>query len=316
MDLNLLTALDALLAAGSVSGAAQRMHLSPPAMSHTLARIREALGDPILVRAGRRLVPTPRALALREPVRRLVAEASDLMRGRDAPPLATLAREFTIRAPVGMGIVYGAELLEALREQLPRASLRFIPDSEGDPYALREGRIDLDVGAHVDRGPEVLTALLFEQQAAGVVKAGHPLLGARITPKRFAAQEHVAITQRPGQREAVDLALEASGVARRRVLTVPSAYGALLAAAQSSLVACVPEMIARSVESALDLVVFRLPVPVPTEPVVQAWHPRDEVDPAHRHLRACVAGIPQRTTYGPLTRRTRTANQALVALTK
>lgn len=79
MDLNLLVALDALLSAGSVNGAAERMHLSAPAMSHTLARIRVALDDPILVRAGRKLVPTPRASAMREAVRRLVAEAKDLL---------------------------------------------------------------------------------------------------------------------------------------------------------------------------------------------------------------------------------------------
>lgn len=152
MDLNLLTALDALLSTGSVSGAAQRMHLSAPGMSHTLARIREALGDPILVRAGRKLIPTPRANALREPVRRLVAEASELMRPGSGVPLAMIEREFTVRAPEGMGIVYGAALLEAIREEVPLVRLRFVPESESDALALRDGRIDLDVGALVDRG--------------------------------------------------------------------------------------------------------------------------------------------------------------------
>src|SRR5882762_6467022 len=147
MDLNLLTALDALLSTGSVNGAAQRMHLSAPAMSHTLARIREALGDPILVRAGRKLLPTPRANAMREPVRRLVAEARDLMQPGSAVPLAMIEREFTVRAPEGMGIIYGTALLEAMHEKIPLARLRFVPESESDASALRDGRIDLDVGA-------------------------------------------------------------------------------------------------------------------------------------------------------------------------
>ncbi|MCB4362429.1 LysR family transcriptional regulator [Hydrogenophaga taeniospiralis] len=312
MDLNLLTALDALLSTGSVSGAAQRMHLSAPAMSHTLARIREALGDPILVRAGRKLIPTPRANALREPVRRLVAEARDLMQSGHGVPLAMIEREFTVRAPEGMGIVYGAALLEAMREEIPLVRLRFVPESESDASALREGRIDLDVGALVDRGPEIRTSLLYEQHIVGVVKAGHPLLKTGITPKRFASQQHVAITQRGQIRESIDILLGEVGIARKPVLTVPSAYGALMAAARSSLVACVPEPLARTVAPALGLEIFKLPVAVPSEQVVQAWHPRDEVDPAHRHLRECVTSVSKQGAFGPLSRRALAAHRALL----
>jgi DNA-binding transcriptional LysR family regulator len=193
MDLNLLAALDALLNTGSVNDAAKRMHLSAPAMSHTLARIRVALDDPILVRAGRKLVPTPRANAMRESVRRLVAEAKDLMQPGNAVSLGQIDREFTLRAPEGMGIVYGTTLLEAMRESMPLIRLRFVPESESDASALRDGRIDLDVGVLTDRGPEIQTSLLYEQHIVGVVKAGHPLLGSRMTPKRFASQLHVAI---------------------------------------------------------------------------------------------------------------------------
>jgi len=181
MDLNLLAALDALLSTQSVNGAAERMHLSAPAMSHTLARIRVALDDPILVRAGRKLVPTPRASAMRESVRRLVAEAKDLMRPGSGVPLAEIEREFTIRAPEGMGIVYGAALLEAMHKSMPLIRLRFVPESESDASALRDGRIDLDVGVLIDRGPEIQTSLLYEQHVVGVVKAGHPLLSSRMT---------------------------------------------------------------------------------------------------------------------------------------
>lgn len=313
MDLNLLTALDALLSTGSVNGAALQMHLSAPAMSHTLARIRDALGDPILVRAGRKLIPTPRANALREPVRRLVAEARTLMEPGGGVPLGMIERQFTVRAPEGMGIVYGAALLEAMRKEIPLARLRFVAESEGDSLALRDGRIDLDVGALVDRGPEIQTSLLYEQRIVGVVRTGHPLLEARITPKRFALQQHVAITQRGRMRESIDVSLDEVSAARRPVLTVPSAYGALMAAARSTLVACVPEPLARTVAPALGLEVFKLPVAVPSEQVVQAWHPRDEVDDAHRHLRECVASLSKEAAFGPLTRRALDAHRALLA---
>lgn len=300
LDLNLLAALDALLSTGSVSAAAQRMNLSPPAMSHALARIRDALGDPVLVRAGRKLVPTPRAVELREPVRRVVAEARELMQPGGESALERMRREFVVRAPEGAGIVYGTSLLALLHKTVPLATLRFIPESDSDAMALREGRIDLDIGTVHDRGPEIQTSPLYEQQLVGVVKAGHPLLAARVTLKRFAGEPQVAITQRGRALEPLDLLLAEAGVARRVVLSVPSAYGALMSAARSDLVACVPDHMARSVGVALGLVAFKLPVAVPVEQVVQAWHPRLDADTAHRCLRLCVAELPASTAFGPL----------------
>jgi DNA-binding transcriptional LysR family regulator len=289
-----------LLSTGSVSAAAERMHLSAPAMSHTLARIRQALGDPVLVRAGRKLIPTPRAQAMREPVRRLIADARLLMQPDGGVPLARLEREFTVRAPEGMGIVYGATLLAALRRELPLASLRFVPESDSDAMALREGRIDLDVGTLFDKGPEIQTSLLYEQRIVGVVKSGHELLATRITPKRFAAQQHVAVTRRGKSAEPMDSLLAAHGCTRQVALTVPSAYGALMAAARSTLVACVPEPLARTVAASLGLEIFRLPVDVPVEQVLQAWHPRDAADLAHGWLRDCVEMVSRDTHFGPL----------------
>lgn len=313
LDLNLLVALDALLATGSVTAAAQRMHLSAPAMSHTLARIRTALEDPILVRAGQKLVPTPRAEELREPVRRLIGEAVALMQPGGRLDLAQVQREFIVRAPEGMGIVYGAALLAEIQREIPLATLRFVPESESDSMALREGRIDLDVGIVQDAVPEVKTAPLYAQRIVGVAKAGHGMLAARVTPKRFTAEQHVSIAQRGRNKEPVDLLLADAGCARRIVLTVPSAYGALMAAARSSLVACVPEPLARTVASGLGLEIFKLPVAVPVEQVVQAWHPRVDADPAHQCLRRCVGALSERTTFGPLGRRAVAGHQALLS---
>ncbi|RQP23002.1 LysR family transcriptional regulator [Piscinibacter terrae] len=290
LDLNLLIALDALLTAGSVSGAAHRMHLSTPAMSHTLARIRKALGDPILVRAGRRLVPTPRALELREPVRRLIDQARALISPvDDSASLTQLRRDFVVRAPDGIAIIRGAMLLEALNRGMPLATLRFVPDTDGDLHALRDGRIDLDIGTIADCGTDIHTLMLHEQRTVCAVKAGHELLRSHITPATFADQPHVAIARRGNGRDPIDLALSELGLARRVVLTVPSAYGALMAAARSAdLVACAPEQLARSVAPGLGLQIVDLPVGVPAEEVVQAWHPRVHADAAHRYLRQCV----------------------------
>jgi DNA-binding transcriptional LysR family regulator len=182
-------------------------------------------------------------------------------------------------------------------------TLRFIPESDSDAMALREGRIDLDIGAQQERGPEVLSSPLYEQRIVGVIKAGHRLLGARVTLKRFAAEEHVAIARRERLADPVDGLLGDAGFARRVVLTVPSAYGALVAAASSTLVACAPELLARTVAQPLGLEIFPLPVAVPAEQVVQAWHPRANADAAHQCLRQCVASLAQSATFGPLARR-------------
>lgn len=298
LDFNLLAALDALLDAGSVSGAAQRMHLSTPAMSHTLARIREALGDPVLVRAGRTLVPTPRAVELREPVRRLVAEARELMQPSQGRRLAGVRREFTVRAPDGLAIVHGASLLRALQQGMPLATLRFVPESDSDATALRDGRIDLDLGAVHDQGPEIRSSPLYVQHIVGAARTGHSLLAGRITLKRFSDQDHVAISQRERLREAVDSALAQAGGARRTMLTVPSAYGALMAAARSDMVACAPEPLTRAVAPGLGLEVFKLPVAIAPEQVVQAWHPRFDAEAAHLFLRECVSALYSRIGSG------------------
>jgi DNA-binding transcriptional LysR family regulator len=225
--------------------------------------------------------------------------------------LAQLQREFIVRAPEGMGILYGPALLEALRKELPQATLRFVPESDSDAAALREGRIDLDVGALPDRDPETQTALLYEQQLVGVVATGHALMAARVTARRFSAEEHVAIAQRGRAADPVDAALAAAGQRRQVVLTVPSAYGALMAVARSKLVACVPDFLARTVAARLRLQVFALPFAVPAQQVLQAWHPRFSADPAHQCLRHCVARLSPVIAAGPLASRAAIRQKAL-----
>lgn len=291
-DLNLLTALDALLATCSVTEAAARVHLSTPAMSHTLARIREAFGDPILVRAGRKLVPTPRALALAEPVRALLAQAQALREPADMQGLAAVHRRFVVRAPEGIAVVFGASLSRALEREMPLATLQFLPETHGDPGALREGRIDLDVGSFSAIDPETRTQVLSEQTLVGAVRAGHPmrqtLAPPSLTVERFAAERHVGVTPRPGERSPVDAALATLGLQRQLVLLVPSTFSALIAASRTDLVASVPERTARGMAAALGLAVFELPIAMQLEPMRMAWHPRYEADSAHRWLRDCI----------------------------
>ena len=284
-DLNLLRALDALLVTGSVTAAAERMHLSTPAMSHTLARLREVFGDPLLVRAGRRLVPTSRAHALAEPVQSLLAQAEALRERAEPGDLSTVRRRFVIRAPEGVAVSYGVALIRALAERMPLSSLQFLPESHYDPMGLREGRIDLDVAMGSRHDPELQFESLTDRSLLGVVALDHPLARGRMTMRRFAAARHVDVLSHPGEASAVDAALSARGLQRHVALVVPSAFAALIACSRSDLVACAPERTAQAMSGPLGLHLFKLPLDLPASPLRLAWHPRQHHDPAHGWLR-------------------------------
>ena len=287
-DLNLLRTLDALLSAGSVTGAAERLHLSVPATSHALARLREITGDPILVRAGRRLVPTPRATALREPVAQWIAQAGAFMQAPRGEDLADSERSFVVRAPDAFAIAFGAALGAALAADMPRAQLRFVTETQEDAGALREGRVDLDIGTFRPRDPEVEIVELYPQSLIAVVRAGHPFAARPATARRYAAQAHVDVQRRPGAPSAVDDALAELGMTRRVVLTVANTSAAPVIAARGDLVATLSERLARAMAPGLGLVVVPLPFLPRGETVFMAWHPRHAADPAHAWLRRQV----------------------------
>jgi DNA-binding transcriptional LysR family regulator len=288
LDLNLLITLDALLTESSVARAAARMGVTPPAMSHALARLREALGDQILVRAGRALVPTPRAVAMRDRVRAVVDEARSVLAASAAGDLRSTRRTFTIRANEANAVMATGALLRRLHRRAPLLRLRFAPEGEEDVGELRDGRIDLDIGAQGDLGPEIKVQTLFEDDFVGVVRRDHPLARGRVTAARYAAAAHVAGSRRGRAQGPVDAALAALGLAREVALIVPGPLSALAIVADSDLVATVPASLARWGQRTLGLRVLKLPLSLPRMVLAQAWHPRLDADPAHRWLRACV----------------------------
>lgn len=286
-DLNLLVTLDVLLAEGSVTRAAKRLQLSPSAMSRALARLREVTGDPLLVRAGRALVPTPRALDLRERVGQLVQDAQAVLRPLDALDLGRLQRVFTLRTSEGFVETFGPALIARVAVAAPGVLLRFVQKPDKDSKPLRDGAIDLETGVvEGDTGPELRTQVLFRDRYVGVVRQGHPLAEGVMTPTRYAAERHVAVSRDGIARGVVDEALTQGG-STRRIATVVGGFATAIALARASdLVATVPERHTRGLRE--GLVSFTLPMPVPEFAVSLLWHPRMEADPAHRWLRGCV----------------------------
>jgi DNA-binding transcriptional LysR family regulator len=292
LDLNLLMALNVLLREQSVTVAAEKMGLSVPAMSRTLNRIRKMMGDPILVRAGMRLVPTPRAVELQPRVTALVEEARALVQSAQAIPLKDLERTFTIRAEDSF-IVLADKINGMLQERTPKITLRFISRTSEDFEALREGIVHLDIGEIRTRSPELKMQMLFQSVPVGAAGSNHPLFGGKITPKKYAAWKHVNASRRGLSYTPIDAELEKLHLKRTVSLVVPSFQTALVAAANSQLVATIPRYLSHSAESS-GLRVFAIPVPVHPVAIFQAWHPRFDSDPAHQFLRERVRRICRR----------------------
>lgn len=289
-DLNLLFTLDAVLSEGSVVGAAKRLRLSPSAMSRSLARLRKTMGDPLLVRAGRGLVPTPRALELRETIGQIVQDARSVLMPTEILDLERLNRIFTIRTSDGFVENFGPELIERLREESPGVCLRFMQRSKKESTALRDGSVDLETGVVSETtGPEVRMQALFRDRFVGVVRKGHPLEKGRITPGRFARGKHILVSRRGLDRGPVDTALVALGLEREIVSIVGGFSTAIALARSSDLIASVPRRHTENLR--LGMYSFELPVDMPEITVAMQWHPRMDADPAHRWLRRIVTEI-------------------------
>ncbi|MDL2410600.1 LysR family transcriptional regulator [Rhizobium calliandrae] len=290
VDFNLLEALDALLIESSVTGAARRLGLSTSAMSRTLTRLRSATGDPLLVRAGRRLVPTPRAADIRDHVHALAREVRSVLRPHAGDDdIAVIARTFTIRANEGFIERFAAPLVTAITSAAPRARLRFAPKPEKDSTPLREGQVDLEIGVLGASAPEIRAKLIFRDHFVGAARIGHPLLATPITAEVYAACKHVVASRRGSFVGPVDDALRELGLRRETVVVVPGFSDALRIARQSDLIALVPNSSFSGDDHLMQgLSAFELPARTPEISVSAMWHPRMDADPGHRWLRETV----------------------------
>lgn len=286
-DFNLLVTLDTVLAEGSVARAARRLQLSPSAMSRALARLRETTGDPLLVRAGRGLVPTPRALELREQVGRLVEDVRAVLRPAKALDVKRLTRTFTLRAREGFVENFGAGLIERVGREAPGVRLCFVHKTNKESVSLRDGTVDMETGVvGAATGPEVRMQGLFKDQFVGVVRMGHALTKGRITPARYAKGGHICVSRRGLEHGPIDEALKPLGLERGIVTLVGSFSTALALAKASDLIASVPERQTGNLREGMHS--FALPFSMLPIKVSLMWHPRMDADPAHRWLRGLI----------------------------
>jgi DNA-binding transcriptional LysR family regulator len=259
-------------------------------MSRALARLRESTGDPLLVRAGRGLVPTPRALEVRAKVNQLVEDANGVLRPTEKLDLKQLQRTFTLRSSEGFAENFGPGLIARFQKEAPGVRLFFVHKPNKDSAPLRDGAIDLETGVVENTtAPELRVQALFHDRYIGVVRTGHMLTKIEITPSTYAVGGHISVSRLGVDRGPIDEALKLLRL-DRKIVTIVSGFSTAVALARATdLIASVPERHTRSLRSGMHS--FFLPFELADFTVSMLWHPRMDADPAHRWLRGCVLDI-------------------------
>lgn len=286
----LLPALLALLETESVTLAARRLHVGQPAMSRTLERLRNALGDELLVRSGRNLVRTRRADALLPDVRDALFAAERVLSRAEAFVPRAARGAVTLSLGDDMQAIVALPLLEQLRARAPMLDVRIRPFSEGTAREALRGVVDVVVlpdlrGQYDIPGlDEIVLAPQYTRRFVVVSRARE-----KLALRRFLEREHVLVSPRGDEGGYVDDALRAEGLARRVAVTVPSFQAALALVARSDLVATLPDDVTRMLAPSLYAQVC--PVPTPELPICVAWAARFASDERHAWLRAQVIEV-------------------------
>ena len=297
LDLNLLTALDALLDEGSVQGAAARLNVTAPAMSRTLGRIRKATGDEILVRMGRSMVPTAHASAIRERVRDLVHQANQVMAPQREVELSSLDRVFSVRWHDTLVAACGSALVADMRRQAPHTRLRLLAESSSDSPDLHRGDVDLETSSSPPAEPHMRYRLVGEDRLVVAVRPGHPLADGELTADRYAAADHATVSRRGHLSGPIDTLLDTLGLQRTVAVAAPTAAFALRLALETDLVVTVPDAATRAARADLGLLGLPLPLDVAPTQLFLLWHQRFDSDRAHTWFREQTLATVQ-TAFG------------------
>jgi DNA-binding transcriptional LysR family regulator len=280
IDLNLLVALDGLLSEAHVGRAARKIGLSQPATSHALKRLRNLLGDPLLVRVGSRMELTPRATGLRESVAQTLQRVQTLLIPDSFEPVRS-TRHFSIMMHDHIAHLVVPELVKRVHSEAPGIGLTVLSWQSPASMKLEEFRsIDLLISCSAKELAGFQRETLFTDTEVTVVRKGHPSASRMKNLKAFLNSRHVAVVGKGLTEDPVDTWLGEEGLARQIILRVPSYLQALQAVAQSDLVAFVPKRLAESLAKPLSLLVLQPPLD-PGEYQENLFHPRRAVqDPA------------------------------------
>ena len=290
LDLNLLLVLDTVLAERSVVRAARRLHVTPSAVSNALARLRAALGDALVTRSGRGIVPTPRAAELAPALARVLRELDQAVSGSAFDPAST-TREFTLAIADSGQLARLPRLALLLDKEMPRARLRVVGiDTLLSSGGLAGTEVDVAVAALPERAPGVHVTPLYEEHTVLVARRNHPRVGTRVSKAVLASLRHVDVQVAPGKGyRDLPASYARLGIEREVALVVPSFTAAAAIVAATDFVATLPASVVESFGERLGIRLVAAPVPGLTIEIKLAWHERTEHDPALRAFRDVIA---------------------------
>ena len=288
IDLNLLVVLDAVLAERSVSRAARRLHVTAPAVSNALARLRATLGDPIVTRSGRGIVPTPRALELAPAVARALADLEGALGARSFDP-TTASPQLTLAIADAGQLARLPRLAASIARELPRARLRVVSvDTMVALGGLAGTDVDAAVGVH-DPVAGLHREPLYAEHTVVIARRGHPRLGARATKAQLAAERHVEVHVAFGKgSQPVERSYRRLGIARDLAAIVPTFTAACALVAATDLVATLPRSVVDALAPALGLSIVASPLKTPPIQMYLSWQRRTDADPAQRLFRDLI----------------------------
>ena len=288
-NLNLLTALDALLEERSVTRAAARLGVTQPAMSHSLAQLRTVLGDPLLVRGQRGLHPTPRAEGLMRPLRAHLRGLEATLRTPQGFAAATSTRRFRVAAPDLLAGLITPVLMRFCGDEAPGVALDIeILTPDWNPARLETGEVDLALSSAVRQSPGQMREVIYRDEYACLARVGHPGIGSDLDLKSFTAFPHVVVASTPDMNRQIDAALARARRPRRVALEIPYLLLAPLVVAYTNLLFVGPRLVCELTAMGIPLQVLKPPLRLPTLTEDLVWHERAAMDPAHLWLRDTI----------------------------
>ena len=288
IDLNLLLVFDAVLSEKSVVGAARRLHVTPPAISNALTRLRAALGDPIVTRSGRGIVPTPRAQRLAPAIRRALAQIDDALHGDTFDP-ATADTQITLAIADAGQLARLPKLSRSFASELPQARLRIIHvDTMIALGGIAGTEVDVAVGVS-DVAPGIHRKKIYDERSVVIARRNHPRVGERISKKELEAEHHVEVHVALGRAsKRVAQAYARLEIERKIAVIVPAFAAAVAVVAATDLVATIPESVVHVLGPSLGVRVAHSPLKIAPLPMHMSWHERTNVDPAMMLFRDLV----------------------------
>jgi DNA-binding transcriptional LysR family regulator len=297
LDLNLLRVFDAIFLTRSVTVAATNLHLTQPAVSKQLNRLREVFQDQLFVRTSDGMAPTPRAEAIARPIRQALSDLHSVIEQQLGFDAAISERTFRIFLSDLGQMVLLPQILEVISKHAKHINIQTVPlpSSRMRSIALESGEVDLAVGYFEEFEGSIHRQVLFEEHYVGMVREGHPTICDTLSFEQFLQTPQLVYQPSGGghssQENFVDKAFWEAGVERRVAVRLAHTMGITSMVSKTDLLVVVPHLLAQACKRTTGVSILELPIDIPNFTVAQYWHERFHSDPGNRWLRGLFAKL-------------------------